>query len=268
LTPIGDPDQRNAAHSGPVFLPWHRMYLRRFERELQRVLDDDTFGLPYWNWAIDGQLPPDRQPKAPIWGADAMGPGGEPVREGAFRFDRSNPEDPENWRVRVFLTDESLIRLDSNRGLERTIGRDMPTLPKTEEVNDALALANYDTYPWSRRSRGSFRNKLEGWSRDKPLLHNRVHVWVGGDMGWGHSPNDPVFFLHHANVDRIWAYWQSRSTSGPYVPDQNAPQGLFHHRIDDPMFPMESSDHDVTPKDMSAFPRDYTYDTYEDMKGF
>ena len=32
-------------------------------------------------------------------------------------------------------------------------------------------------------------------------MHNAVHIWVDGDMGPGTSPNDPVFFLHHANVD-------------------------------------------------------------------
>ena len=39
----------NAAHSGPIFLPWHRMYLIRLEEELQRVLNDIDFGLPYWD---------------------------------------------------------------------------------------------------------------------------------------------------------------------------------------------------------------------------
>ncbi|MGZ4620357.1 MAG: tyrosinase family protein, partial [Frankiaceae bacterium] len=46
------PDQqdRNAAHRGPVFLPWHRFMLIVFELQLQRVLDEATFGLPYWDW--------------------------------------------------------------------------------------------------------------------------------------------------------------------------------------------------------------------------
>ena len=42
-------------------------------------------------------------------------------------------------------------------------------------------------------------------------MHNLVHRWVGGSMGPGTSPNDPVFFLHHCNVDRIWvslAHWE------------------------------------------------------------
>jgi hypothetical protein len=40
--------------------------------------------------------------------------------------------------------------------------------------------------------------------------HNMVHLFVGGDMtNLNTSPSDPLFFFHHANVDRIWAQWSS-----------------------------------------------------------
>lgn len=42
-------------------------------------------------------------------------------------------------------------------------------------------------------------------------VHNQVHVAVGGNMGTFRSPIDPLFFLHHCNIDRIWAQWQSRN---------------------------------------------------------
>jgi hypothetical protein len=32
-------------------LLWIRRFVRTMERELQRILKDDTFTLPYWNWA-------------------------------------------------------------------------------------------------------------------------------------------------------------------------------------------------------------------------
>ena len=38
--------------------------------------------------------------------------------------------------------------------------------------------------------------------------HNAGHRFIGGHMAGAFSPNDPVFWLHHANVDRIWAQWQ------------------------------------------------------------
>src|SRR5262249_18417133 len=70
---------RNAAHMGPVFLPWHRYMLIALEQQLQRVLDDATFGLPYWNWAADGELAPPAQVTAPIWGPQILGGSGNPV---------------------------------------------------------------------------------------------------------------------------------------------------------------------------------------------
>lgn len=41
--------------------------------------------------------------------------------------------------------------------------------------------------------------------------HNTVHMFVGGNtMPYpAISPNDPMFWLHHANVDRLWAQWQA-----------------------------------------------------------
>ena len=40
-------------------------------------------------------------------------------------------------------------------------------------------------------------------------LHGGGHQGVGGDMGsfWS-SPGDPIFYLHHAQVDRLWTLWQ------------------------------------------------------------
>lgn len=39
--------------------------------------------------------------------------------------------------------------------------------------------------------------------------HDNLHSWVGGDMGrQTDSAFDPIFWAHHANVDRQWAQWQ------------------------------------------------------------
>jgi tyrosinase len=42
-------------------------------------------------------------------------------------------------------------------------------------------------------------------------VHNSVHNAVGGTMGTASSPADPLFFLHHANIDRIWSEWQVKN---------------------------------------------------------
>jgi tyrosinase len=40
-------------------------------------------------------------------------------------------------------------------------------------------------------------------------VHGEVHGWVGGEMSridW--AAYDPIFWAHHANIDRLWARWQ------------------------------------------------------------
>ncbi len=40
--------------------------------------------------------------------------------------------------------------------------------------------------------------------------HGGVHVRVGGNMASvAQAGFDPIFYLHHANVDRLWAIWQN-----------------------------------------------------------
>jgi tyrosinase len=40
-----------------------------------------------------------------------------------------------------------------------------------------------------------------------------VHVWVGGTMGFiATAPADPVFWMHHCNIDRLWWDWQQGRT--------------------------------------------------------
>jgi hypothetical protein len=40
--------------------------------------------------------------------------------------------------------------------------------------------------------------------------HNYIHGWINGDMGAFLSPLDPIFWLHHCNIDRLWADWTRR----------------------------------------------------------
>ncbi len=54
----------------------------------------------------------------------------------------------------------------------------------------------------------SFQSALE-------RIHGGVHIAVGGDnpatsgqMAGTNSPADPLFWLHHSNMDRLWAKWQ------------------------------------------------------------
>ena len=57
---------------------------------------------------------------------------------------------------------------------------------------------------------------------------------------------DPVFFLNHCNVDRIWAAWQAAFPASTYLPDGTVSVDLKGHRIDDEMHALLSSPAPVT----------------------
>lgn len=222
---------RNSAHRGPAFGPWHRRYLRDLELQLQSVTPGLT--LPYWNWAADAAL---ANGAAPLWsdsyiGGDGKGPD-DFVNNGPFV----------NWTALIMTAQMTLVPR-AVKGIVRRLGRDvqgLPTLPGNVDVANTLGETAYDSSPWSesQSSAPSFRNRLEGFlqrpgDQATQRMHNRVHLWVGGDMLPGTSPNDPVFFLHHANVDRLWAQWQATHATVPYVPTLGGPPG---HSLNDAMF--------------------------------
>ena len=246
---------RNAAHRGPVFLPWHRWKLLLLEFHMQRVLNDSNFGLPYWDWAADGDQPPSQQPNLAIWSPNNLGGDGSPVSTGPFA---SNAADPASFRIRLVENVFSGQLEAADRGLRRQLGLGVSTLPTTAQVDSALSLSTFDRSPFNRFSSG-FRNRLEGWIGAQVAgLHNRVHVWIGGDMGPGTSPNDPAFYLNHCNVDRIWEGWMQRQ-GRVYRPPETASEDLFRHRLNDPLISVLTSFEPLISQmlDVSQF---YTYD--------
>lgn len=256
MTPQGNSAGRNAAHRGPIFLPWHRVMLMFVESNLQRVLTDPTFGLPYWDWAADGDRTPAKQKTSKIWAAGCMGGQGTPVTSGPFRFKAS---DPASFRVRIESNAFGQL-VATNRGLARAFTTSGITkLPTTGDVQNALAQTASDAPLWDADAEG-FRNQVEGWIGDPdggPGMHNQVHVWVSGDMAPGTSPNDPVFFLNHCNVDRIWESWMT--THGrTYVPGMSAGAQFAGHRIDDPIASPAGTA--TTPRDVLNVSSIYAYD--------
>ena len=205
---------RNSAHKGPAFLPWHREFLRRFELDLNAIDNDVT--LPYWDWTVDGHDIGDS-----IFDTNFMGNADEgPFKSSNWTFDSSWSSD-----LRVGI------------GVHRILNLNNLSFPSISNVNACLAHNDYDSAPWDMASPSGFRNTLEGFNGLNGL-HNRIHRIIGGDMGRAYSPFDPLFFLHHANVDRLWAEWQI-THPGPdhYVPDDNASSDLLGHRLNDSMYP-------------------------------
>lgn len=66
-------------------------------------------------------------------------------------------------------------------------------LPNAAAVAAAMANATFN----------AIAGPLEG-------IHNSGHVWVGGSMqSVVAAPADPVFWMHHAEIDRVWPAWQT-----------------------------------------------------------
>jgi len=162
-------------HSNAIFLPWHRAFTVELEMEMRKTTGPD-FALPYWDWGYDSQAPE----LAPHWGdgPDQFGNGGDPktncVTTGHFA----------NRKTKYPRAGECL---------KREFGARMDPVTSTDLLNRIMSTSK--TY-------NSFRTSLEG------APHGGVHVAIGGDMAHMTSPNDPVFFLHHVMVDKVWSDWQ------------------------------------------------------------
>lgn len=281
---VGSPSMtRNGAHRGPIFLPWHRKFIREFEEDLQREVERDSqdrgldLGLPYWDWTESSG----------IWNEDFMGGNGDPndeniVKTGPFKY---NP--PDGWTI-VRLGQNGEIELDNEGNpildpLQRNFGKfSIPTsgnieiidmsLPTPQEVEEAISVVPYDCSPWYAYSDPlrSFRSKLEGWDSDpsgrKSHLHNVVHRWINGSMLTMTSPNDPVFFLHHSNIDRIWARWQDEHPDQRYpkhgeITDDETGQPIKYYNLHDQLYPW--NDGSTIESMMDHRKLGYTYDKYD-----
>ncbi len=230
----------NFAHGGPGFLPWHREYLIRMEKALQSVNPDVT--LPYWDWTDhDGT-------RDILFQEDFLGPNGGPngteggvVSRGYFAFDAPGtagnptstpdwwPDSLAGWQIPPQLGFLFGERLQRDFGLVGAPFDPFRELAEKEHVDATLSII--DAF---ERGASGFRGQLEAGDR----MHNSGHGWVGGHMGHPFtSTNDFVFYLHHCNVDRLWATWQAVGHQGSAwypEPDSEFPEG---HKLNDPMWP-------------------------------
>jgi tyrosinase len=79
-------------------------------------------------------------------------------------------------------------------------GSALPSPVVLDDLNNALSLI-----PFPPNGFFGFSPSLEG------SPHGAVHVLIGGNMGFvPTAANDPVFWLHHGNIDRVWDQWISR----------------------------------------------------------
>ncbi|MDP9021097.1 MAG: tyrosinase family protein, partial [Actinomycetota bacterium] len=188
------------ARFGPAFLPWNREFLHQFELDLQAIDPDVT--LPYWDWTVD------RSGGSSLWDTDFLGGGGdgpdEVVTTGPFAFASGA------WRLV-----ETSSPMDPGPALRRRLGP-TPPLPTPAQLDAVLGCT-----PFHR-----FAAVLD------ELLHSSVPAWVGRTMASATAPNDPAFWLHACNADRLWAVWQERHPD--YSPYLQPGEGPIGQGLDDP----------------------------------
>ncbi|KAH7055899.1 hypothetical protein B0J12DRAFT_656094 [Macrophomina phaseolina] len=73
-------------------------------------------------------------------------------------------------------------------------------------------------------------------SVEELTYHGGGHLGVGGELGdigdlYNNSPSDPLFFLHHANMDRIWWTWESKDLE-TRIKDISGPDTQFAYPFD------------------------------------
>ena len=180
------------AHGGPAFLPWHRAALLRIERELQAV--DPSVTLPYWKFD---------DPAVNVFHPDFMGISDQTgANMHLARFNIGNPLT--TWTIEGF---SGIQRLPSY----------LPTsgAPVSSELTTlALGSGMYSGF------RGMEFNP-----------HNPSHTSTGGGYWLSSVPTavrDPLFFMLHCNVDRLWAKWQwINDRFDPLQASSYDPQGAY-----------------------------------------
>jgi Common central domain of tyrosinase. len=190
------------AHGAPGFLPWHRAYLLDLERELQAI--DASVSLPYWRF--DQAAPNIFKPE--FLGASSP--------SGNVQFSANNP-------LRFWKT-------DTNLGiLRRPIpGFNLDGVPPGLR-NETQTLALGTQYRLFRDMEGNPHGTAHRRFDDFSYISDAAT-----------APKDPLFFLLHCNVDRLWAKWQQKN--GRFNPAQAASYDStfpspIGHRLPDTMWP-------------------------------
>jgi tyrosinase len=172
-------------HGEQDFVHWHRHYILNFERICGQLIGDANFALAYWNWSSRRGVIPD-----PFYDLNFLNV--------QFWQDPSNAQS-DNWSPFPVTT-------VGTRGLAKGQGLQDDSNAGADFTQDAIDGIQQQTIF------EIFTAQVEG------SPHNNGHVVSGrpnGHMIDGVSSLDPIFWLHHCNIDRIWAEWQTAGNTTP-----------------------------------------------------
>ncbi|KAI9805502.1 MAG: hypothetical protein M1825_000753 [Sarcosagium campestre] len=228
-------------HGSGLFTSWHRPYMIVFEQLLQKEAvriaasfrdaasktkygaAAASFRLPYWDWSSQEHIPAVlQQQRLSVIKPDANGVG------------RSTniPNPLYNYR---FQTPQGVVE-------GTTLGPVTRRSPNADtQISDDFASRQANVLTMlTINDYNTFSDYLEN------SIHGPVHVQVGQDMGIvSRAAFDPIFWLHHCEVDRLVSWWQAlhpgvkmtprtRSETfalhGPGPDDLSTPLYPFRHR--------------------------------------
>ncbi|KAK7432037.1 hypothetical protein QQZ08_001327 [Neonectria magnoliae] len=205
-------------HGENLFLPWHRPYLVLYEQRLvatatklanqypskyraQYQKAAKTLRAPFWDWAASPNVPACTVPTK----VTVKVPNGSGLRSATF----DNPL--RFYKFPKAALDGKFGTFDTGAQIYKC--RNPQTYPGS--ANQAMARRSYKQWVYDAFTRSTTYNQFASTSSTGVSLeqiHNAVH-W-DGSCGYqfldaDFSAFDPLFMLHHANVDRLWAYWQA-----------------------------------------------------------
>jgi len=173
-------------HKVASFFPWHRYFLILREQELAECGYKDP--IPYWDWRDEDT---EARFKASSMFHPEHGFGGNGVlKDGA-------DENSTNWCV----TDGPYADLTL-------------TYPDEHCLNRRFNVTDLMAKNWTSSLVDEFldaKDYIGFWNGTERYPHDNIHRAIGGDIRLQSSPNDPLFFIHHAQVDRLWTKWQGRN---------------------------------------------------------
>ncbi|KAF9877028.1 amino acid transporter [Colletotrichum karsti] len=184
-------------HTVGALFPWHRWYTKIHE-DLLRNECGFVGAYPYWDEQADQALHPIQN--ASVWDHPASNTSAIPAF-GTGRTDANNCIlDGAFAAYRVRITTQ-LTRSEPGtcltRGLNQTA---FDTVSQKNTVDPCMAVPS-DDYAEMLNCLGN-------------APHSGGHLGVGGIMrDHARSPADPIFYLHHANLDRLWWEWQTANLS-------------------------------------------------------
>lgn len=209
-------------HGNWWFPVWHRGYLGWFERTCRELSGDPDFALPFWDWTA---LP--RVPKQFFQGVLNPADPAYISSYQAFYTQLSNPmsalwqsfsaAQSKEMSLRGYNSmndvwaqvqgDPMFVPPPGVRALTATSpGFDRPTKKAVALSTIMKSLAPKDFISFAS-DQAPFHSQSAGFGILEGQPHNNVHNCVGGLMEDMLSTIDPLFFLHHANIDRLWDVW-------------------------------------------------------------